>query len=193
MIVTAREFTSAAEMRAAALAAHDRLFNPKNRYKPVAPKIEIKTVALPVREPAPVLVIPGVGKFKPKAMRDYANIWELAPTQFNHHVIVWRRHMLAADLAEQGVEALHEDFEERMQIIDIVIDVLTSFPGVTVEDVRGSRRCRRVVLPRQIAMYQCYVQRKDISLPMIGRWFGGRDHTTVLHAIRKIEKMRGAE
>ncbi|HEV8027196.1 MAG TPA: helix-turn-helix domain-containing protein, partial [Stellaceae bacterium] len=47
-----------------------------------------------------------------------------------------------------------------------------------------------VARPRQVAMYLCK-QLTPRSLPEIGRKFGGRDHTTVMHAVRKIEELRG--
>lgn len=56
---------------------------------------------------------------------------------------------------------------------------------ISVADILAERRTKDVVRPRQIAMYLC----KELtmrSLPEIGRRFGGRDHTTVLHAVRKI-------
>lgn len=56
-------------------------------------------------------------------------------------------------------------------------------------DMLSIRRTARVVLPRQIAMYLCKLL-TSLSLPHIGRKFGGRDHTTVLHAVRKIERLR---
>ena len=53
-------------------------------------------------------------------------------------------------------------------------------------EMRSQRRARRVARPRQIAMYLCR-ELTEHSLPNIGRLFGGRDHSTVMHAIRKIE------
>src|SRR5207253_408379 len=53
----------------------------------------------------------------------------------------------------------------------------------------SARRTGGIVRPRQIAMYLAK-QLTPLSLPMIGRKFGGRDHTTVLHAVRKIEALR---
>ena len=56
----------------------------------------------------------------------------------------------------------------------------------------SNRRTRTIVKPRQVAMYLAKMMTPR-SLPEIGRRFGGRDHTTVLHAVRKIEDMVGAD
>lgn len=63
-----------------------------------------------------------------------------------------------------------------------------SYFGVTVEDLCGSSRSRVLVTARQIAMYLCR-ELTDLSLPKIGQAFGGRDHTTVMHANRKIKEL----
>lgn len=70
--------------------------------------------------------------------------------------------------------------------------VLRRFYGVTISDLKSGRRTAKVVLPRQIAMYICrHVTNK--SFPDIGRRFGDRDHTTVLSAVNKIERLRKAD
>ncbi len=51
-------------------------------------------------------------------------------------------------------------------------------------------RSKHIVAARQEAMYRVRKERTDMSLPMIGRVFGGKDHTTILHAVRKIEAQR---
>jgi chromosomal replication initiator protein len=60
--------------------------------------------------------------------------------------------------------------------------------GVTMEDLCGSSRSRVLVTARQIAMYLCR-ELTELSLPKIGQQFGGRDHTTVMHADRKIRSL----
>jgi chromosomal replication initiator protein len=57
--------------------------------------------------------------------------------------------------------------------------------GLSIDDLCGSSRSRVLVTARQIAMYLCR-ELTDLSLPKIGQQFGGRDHTTVMHAERKI-------
>ncbi|WP_343073871.1 chromosomal replication initiator protein DnaA [Phytoactinopolyspora mesophila] len=60
--------------------------------------------------------------------------------------------------------------------------------GLTIEDIQGTSRSRVLVTARQIAMYLCR-ELTDLSLPKIGQHFGGRDHTTVMHAERKIRTL----
>ena len=60
--------------------------------------------------------------------------------------------------------------------------------GLSMEDLCGSSRSRVLVTARQIAMYLCR-ELTDLSLPKIGQQFGGRDHTTVMHADRKIRQL----
>jgi chromosomal replication initiator protein len=63
-----------------------------------------------------------------------------------------------------------------------------SYFSLTLEDLCGANRSRVLVNARQIAMYLCR-ELTDLSLPKIGQTFGGRDHTTVMHADRKIRQL----
>jgi chromosomal replication initiator protein len=69
-----------------------------------------------------------------------------------------------------------------------IMSATASYFGVTVDDLCGSSRSRVLVTARQIAMYLCR-ELTDLSLPKIGQAFGGRDHTTVMHADRKIRQL----
>lgn len=70
-----------------------------------------------------------------------------------------------------------------------ILDVVSRHYGVSVIDLVSARRTAQVVLPRQVAMYlACTLT--VLSLPQIGRAIGGRDHTTVLHGRRKIERYK---
>jgi len=71
---------------------------------------------------------------------------------------------------------------------NIQMAVLTEYPGISLSDIKSRRRMADIVRPRQVAMYLCKTLTSR-SLPDIGRRMGGRDHTTVLHAVRKIEKL----
>jgi chromosomal replication initiator protein len=66
-----------------------------------------------------------------------------------------------------------------------IMGACASYFGVSIEDLCGASRSRTLVTARQISMYLCR-ELTDLSLPKIGQAFGGRDHTTVMHADRKI-------
>jgi chromosomal replication initiator protein len=80
---------------------------------------------------------------------------------------------------------------KRIRIEDIQRIVARHF-NVSKTELLSNRRTRNIVKPRQIAMYLAKVMTPR-SLPEIGRRFGGRDHTTVLHAVRKIESLSGTD
>jgi chromosomal replication initiator protein len=79
--------------------------------------------------------------------------------------------------------------EQGSQITSATIMAQTAaYFGLSIEDLCGSSRSRVLVTARQIAMYLCR-ELTDLSLPKIGQQFGGRDHTTVMHADRKIREL----
>nr|WP_323187883.1 chromosomal replication initiator protein DnaA [Streptomyces sp. NBC_01264] len=80
-----------------------------------------------------------------------------------------------------------EDSAPEITATDIMAATADYF-GLTVDDLCGSSRSRVLVTARQIAMYLCR-ELTDLSLPKIGAQFGGRDHTTVMHADRKIRAL----
>ncbi|GAB2770921.1 hypothetical protein GCM10027091_02950 [Streptomyces daliensis] len=80
-----------------------------------------------------------------------------------------------------------EDATPEITATDIMAATADYF-GLTVDDLCGSSRSRVLVTARQIAMYLCR-ELTDLSLPKIGGQFGGRDHTTVMHADRKIRAL----
>jgi chromosomal replication initiator protein len=67
-----------------------------------------------------------------------------------------------------------------------IIEEVSRRFGVEPAEIRGKRRSKEIVVPRQVAMYLTRAL-TDTSLPAIGRAFGGKDHTTVLHACHKIK------
>ncbi len=72
--------------------------------------------------------------------------------------------------------------------INNVIEATSEGFNIKPEEVRSKKRTQHIALTRQVAMYLCRML-TDLSLPKIGEEFGGRDHTTVLHAFKKIEEM----
>ena len=73
--------------------------------------------------------------------------------------------------------------------MEIIESIVASHYNIKVEELHAKKRTRSIAYPRQIAMYLCR-ELTDTSLPRIGEFFGGRDHTTVLHACDKISKER---
>jgi chromosomal replication initiator protein len=99
---------------------------------------------------------------------------------------------LTVEAAEIAIRDLIRAREpKRVKIEDIQKLVATHY-SVTRADILSSRRTATVVKPRQVAMYLSKALTLR-SLPEIGRRFGGRDHTTVLHAVRKIEGLTSSD
>lgn len=99
---------------------------------------------------------------------------------------------ITLDLVEKTVRGhVRPEEPRRIRIEDIQRAVAQHF-NVSKSDLLSARRNRSIVRPRQIAMYLSK-HMTPRSLPEIGRRFGGRDHTTVLHAVRKIEELIAAD
>ncbi|MGE0713826.1 MAG: chromosomal replication initiator protein DnaA [Alphaproteobacteria bacterium] len=95
---------------------------------------------------------------------------------------------------ETAQEVLHDLLranDRRITIEEIQKRVAEHF-SIRLADMHSARRARAVARPRQVAMYLCK-QLTPRSLPEIGRKFGGRDHTTVMHAVRKIEELKASD
>jgi chromosomal replication initiator protein len=103
-----------------------------------------------------------------------------------HHTWQYVRMPITLDIAETVIRDLVQGIEPRRIKIEDILRIISRHFGVSKSDLISQRRHRSVVWPRQIGMYLAK-QLTARSLPEIGRRFGGRDHTTVLHAIRKIE------
>ncbi|MGJ4888308.1 chromosomal replication initiator protein DnaA [Bradyrhizobium sp. HKCCYLR20261] len=96
------------------------------------------------------------------------------------------------DMAEREVRDLVRPQEPKRIKIEDIQRVVARQYNVSRSDLLSSRRTANVVRPRQVAMYLAKTLTLR-SLPEIGRRFGGRDHTTVLHAVRKIEALVGKD
>ena len=92
---------------------------------------------------------------------------------------------ITVDLATEALKDIISSTQTRSITIDLIQDVVANYYNLSVQELKSQRRTRNVAYPRQIAMY---LSRKltDMSLPKIGDEFGGRDHTTVIHAYEKI-------
>ncbi len=98
---------------------------------------------------------------------------------------------ITADFAEEVLADMFRAGRRRITIDEIQKRVSEHFK-IRAAEMVSARRAREVARPRQIAMYLAK-QLTPRSLPEIGRRFGGRDHTTVIHAVRQIEKLRAAD
>ncbi len=98
------------------------------------------------------------------------------------------RQQVDLSLAEIVLKDLITDDQTTEITATQVIGQTAAYFGLTIEDLCGSSRSRVLVTARQIAMYLCR-ELTDLSLPKIGQAFGGRDHTTVMHANRKIREL----
>ncbi len=98
------------------------------------------------------------------------------------------REPITIGMAERTLADLVRSREVRRVRIEDILRIVSRHYKVPRNDLLSSRRSRDVVRPRQIAMYLAK-SLTSRSLPEIGRRFGGRDHTTVLHSVRKVEQM----
>jgi len=99
---------------------------------------------------------------------------------------------ITMELAERELRDLVRPLELKRVRIEDIQRIVARHYNVSRSDLLSSRRTANVVRPRQIAMYLAKTLTLR-SLPEIGRRFGGRDHTTVLHAVRKIEGLIGKD
>ena len=90
-----------------------------------------------------------------------------------------------SDMAEMVLKDLFPDDREQEVSVQLILDEVADYFSLTVEDLCSPSRSRQLVTARQIAMYLTR-ELTELSLPRIGKAFGGRDHTTVMHAKSKI-------
>ncbi|MGO4196868.1 helix-turn-helix domain-containing protein [Rhizobium sp. YAF28] len=146
-MIAARQFTSAAEMRAHYAAVHQRCFNP---------------VVVP---PEPV-VIEAAGRFVTKKVP----LWLVKDIHFDAHLVEWRDRVGNRPFAY---------LKDRCRELDVLY-----------RDMIGPDRRRPTVQVRQQLIWELH-HKFGMSFPALGRLFGGRDHTTMLHSVRRVEAKRG--
>ena len=94
---------------------------------------------------------------------------------------------LTAELAQEVLDGLYPASRPRVRSLADIQSAACEQFGITLEELLSSSRAARVTWPRQVAMYLARELTSE-SLPAIGRHFGGRDHTTVLHACRRTNE-----
>jgi chromosomal replication initiator protein len=98
---------------------------------------------------------------------------------------------ICVDIAKEALKDLLA-VQHRQISIENIQKLVADFYRIKVAEMYSKKRTRNLVRPRQIAMHLAK-ELTDLSLPEIGQAFGGRDHTTVLHAYRKIEELKASD
>ncbi len=122
-----------------------------------------------------------------------SNVRELdgAMTRLLAHATLLNTREISIDMAQEVLADLLRANDRHVTIDDIQKRVCEHY-NIKMADLLSPRRARAVARPRQVAMYLAK-QLTTRSLPEIGRKFGGRDHTTIMHGVRKIEELRGGD
>jgi chromosomal replication initiator protein len=97
------------------------------------------------------------------------------------------RSQITMSLAREALKDILPSIDARITIDMIQSEVCRAF-SLSMTDLKGDKRSRNISYPRQVAMYLCR-ELTDASLPGIGKKFGGRDHTTVMHGVNKISRL----
>ena len=96
---------------------------------------------------------------------------------------------ITQELAADALKDILPKDRKKAITMELIQDVVAAYFKVKIDDLHSKKRNRGIAFPRQIAMYLCR-EFTDTSLPQIGNFFGGRDHTTVIHACDKISTDR---
>lgn len=134
-----------------------------------------------------VTLAPGVLEFLAHRITTNVRVLEGALTRlFAYTSLVGRE--ITLDLAQECLADILRVSDRKITVEEIQRKVAEHY-NVRLSDLIGPKRVRTLARPRQIAMYLSK-QLTSRSLPEIGRRFGGRDHTTIMHGIRKIEELK---
>ena len=99
---------------------------------------------------------------------------------------------ITTDLVAEALKDVFPNNKTKEITMEVIQEIVASYFKMKIEDMHAKKRTRSIAFPRQIAMYLCR-ELTDTSLPQIGNFFGGRDHTTVIHACDKINKEKDAD
>jgi len=156
------------------------------------PDLETKAAILRKKAQAEGIHLPGeVALFIAKHAKSNIRELEGALIRLVAHASFTSRE-ISLELAQEVLKDLTAE-QQRLPTINSIQKAVADFFGVRVDDLRSRGRNKSIVLPRQVAMFLCREIVKA-SLPDIGEGFGGKDHSTVIHACEKIKrKMAGEE
>lgn len=118
-----------------------------------------------------------------------SNIRELegALTRLSAFATLKNQKTITMELAVDALKDIFENLKNKEVTVDRIKEKVAEEHNISIMDMDSKKRSKAIAYPRQIAMYICR-ELTDLSLPKIGSEFGGRDHTTVLHACNKIEQ-----
>ena len=97
-----------------------------------------------------------------------------------------KKQQITEDLVNESLKNLNLSSKPKVTI-NVIQKKVAKYFNIDIEDLKGKKRSKEIVIPRQIAMFLAR-ELTNASLPKIGKSFGGKDHTTVLHACDKISK-----
>lgn len=129
----------------------------------------------------------------PSEVMDYvakninSNIRELegAITRIAAHADLYKTDEISLDIAKDALKTLLDNKKREISPYDIKEKVSQYF-GIKIEDLNAKKRTKHLAYARQVAMYLCKILIDNITYENIGNQFGGKDHTTVMHAVTKI-------
>lgn len=139
-------------------------------YRLLQQRLRTAPLRRPVPTPVPKPVAPP--KLVQRAPQPHLPYWMGCDIEFDAHVQAWR--------AWRGIHERNSSLYVRNRAAEL---------GFTFDKIRSQDRHRKVVAARQLLMYDVKTL-FNRTYPEIGRLFGGRDHTTVLHAVKKIERLK---
>jgi chromosomal replication initiator protein len=99
---------------------------------------------------------------------------------------------ITLDLAKEVLKNILKHQDKKFLSIESIQREVSSFYGIRVQDLKSDKKQKNIAVPRQIAMYLAR-RYTGASYPEIGEKFGGKDHSTVIHAVKKIEKNLGGD
>lgn len=120
-----------------------------------------------------------------------SNVRDLEGALKDIHLLATTRQLreITVDVAAEAIRSRKQSNPKNLVIpIEKIQTEVGNFYGVSVKEIKGAKRVQNIVHARQVAMYLAR-ELTDNSLPKIGKEFGGRDHTTVMHAYNKIKSM----
>src|SRR5690606_1893494 len=92
------------------------------------------------------------------------------------------------NLTNEVLKDIISSHQAKRMSIDYIQDTVAEYFQIDVSDLKAKKRTKNITVPRHVAMYLCR-ELTEASLPKIGESFGGRDHTTVLHACDRVREM----